>query len=588
MTKQELKDKLTDQCSSDYIINEIIPFAYPFRWLRINATVKKSPEESLLQIYLVLIRTILVGYSREDELFKFLGLNEENIIVRELDVLRQWGYVDVTLGNWEVTELGKLFIKDSGILYILEEEEFDFLVDAINKEIIAKDFVLHSRMESKKELEPEYSFDHKSPKMLYGRSTEIIDMYNKQHKVVEEETSAIIQAKNKNAYLIDYDKKKILYDEKKYNDYYLVEYIPRKGQEFDSDPYIEIRNYNDASLDKRITKILSGKYPKIVQSLTDSPRKEFDKIVEGNTETRKGFEIPEVQSVNTNLQNIGIWESQEKFKDVLKTAKWKILIESPWIRQETADYIPAIKEALKRGVMVVILYGEESHEESHQVIVDKFRLLVKNYKKQFHLIHLPTHLNNIDNDSLTGTHRTLVIKDTEFYIQGHFNLLFLKKQENQQIANEENYWSKYKVADKWEEVFNYYQLDEKILSYEKPKCIGKKSRPENNKQESSSNNQASRQQNSRKHDSRSQDRIIKDRAARLKRKKSESSPNNQVSRQQNSKQQNSRSQDKKATRKRQGQRKANNTRAKQNSIGDNSHIKVQNGSSLESEFLKYR
>jgi hypothetical protein len=40
--------------------------------------------------------------------------------------------------------------------------------------------------------------------------------------------------------------------------------------------------------------------------------------------------------------------------------------------------------------------------------------------------------------NLTGTHRKLVIKDNDYYIQGSFNFLSFGKNERQQVANEES------------------------------------------------------------------------------------------------------------------------------------------------------
>ena len=63
-------------------------FAYPYRDVKINATVNKSPEESIQQIYSILLRTIQKGFNNEDSLIDFLGLNKEDFILRELCEVR--------------------------------------------------------------------------------------------------------------------------------------------------------------------------------------------------------------------------------------------------------------------------------------------------------------------------------------------------------------------------------------------------------------------------------------------------------------------------------------------------------------------
>src|SRR5690554_1685555 len=133
MDIKEIHKKLVKQCPSDYKINEIIPFAYPFRRIRINATVNKSPEKSIQQVYSVLLRSIQVGYNTEKQIIDILGLHKEDFILRELYFLRERGFADFASGVWLVTEQGEKFITDNSILKVLEEEEYEFLIDAITK-----------------------------------------------------------------------------------------------------------------------------------------------------------------------------------------------------------------------------------------------------------------------------------------------------------------------------------------------------------------------------------------------------------------------------------------------------------------------
>lgn len=54
------------------------------------------------------------------------------------------------------------------------------------------------------------------------------------------------------------------------------------------------------------------------------------------------------------------------------------------------------------------------------------------------MIHLPTHFEEQGNDKMIGTHRKLIIKDNDYYIQDNFNFLSFNKEEGQKIANEES------------------------------------------------------------------------------------------------------------------------------------------------------
>lgn len=446
MDIQEIHKKLDKQCPSDYKINEIIQFAYPYRRVRVNATVNKSPEKSIQQVYSVLLRTIKAGFDKEEQIVDFLGLNKEDFILRELYFLRERGFVNLTSGIWLVTEQGEEFIKDNSILKILEEEEFEFLIDAISNQAIQKNFRLFSDKNIENRLNPEIDFSIKNPELLKNKNEQLSDIYKREN--------------NGKAYLVDYDKSNIKFDKKENHDYYLIEYIPTKEKESELEPYIEVRNTNkDVSKEKRLSKSLSEKYPSILYQFTTSDRTSFAKIEEeNNSELLEEFKIPKSEKEITEMQTLSVWETQEKFKNALKTVKSKILIESPWIKRATLKYLNSIEEALQRNVNIMILYGIESNDEHHYGTMEKLRYLKSKYKMNFNLIHLPTHFQEQGNSKMTGTHRKLIIKDNDYFIQGSFNFLSFNKEKGQQIANEESILIPQNVETKWKNVLKEYNI----------------------------------------------------------------------------------------------------------------------------------
>lgn len=442
MDIKEIHKKLVKQCPSDYKINEIIPFAYPFRRVKINATVNKSPEKSIQQVYSVLLRTIQIGCNTEEQIIKFLGLHKEDFILRELYFLRERGFADFASGVWLVTEQGEEFIKDNSILKVLEEEKFEFLIDAMTNEALQK-FRLFSEEKNENKLQPEFDFRIKSPELLNDKSEQISDIYKKQH--------------DGKAYLVDFDKSNILFDKKECQDFYLIEYIPNVGKENYLEPYIKIRKTDkDYSLDKRLTEILSNKYPSVLYDFTSSERASIAKIEIENTALVNEFNVSDKLQIET--QTLSIWETQAKFEESLKTVKKRILIESPWIKQATLKYIGLMEKALKKGVAFYILYGIKGNDEHHYQAVEKMKDLERRYKR-FNLIHLPTHFENIGNNQMTGTHRKLVIKDSEFFIQGSFNFLSFNKKEGQKVANEESILIAKNTDNKWNSVFKEYEIN---------------------------------------------------------------------------------------------------------------------------------
>jgi hypothetical protein len=453
MEIKEIHRKLDKQCPSDFKINEIIQFAYPYRRIRVNATVNKSPEKSIQQVYSVFLRTIKAGHNKEEQIIDFLGLHKDDFILRELYFLRERGFVDFASGIWLVTEQGEEFIKDNNILKILEEEEFEFLIDAITNDAIAKDFRTYTVKNDANKLNPEINYSNRDPELLDDKNEQLADIYKNQSKG--------------KAYLVDYDKSNIKFDslDKEFRDFYLIEYIPRKEKENELEPYIEIRNTNnDISKENRLTKVLSHRYLELIKNFSNSERTSIIKLQEENAEILEEFDTFEIPKEITETQTLSVWETQAKFAEALINVKQKILIESPWIKRATLKHIESIENALKRNVIVVILYGIESNDEHHFGTIEKLRLLQRKYKKAFHLIHLPSHFEEQRNYQMTGTHRKLIIKDNDYFIQGSFNFLSFNKEKGQKIANEESILIPKNVQKKWESVFNEYEIDKQIIN----------------------------------------------------------------------------------------------------------------------------
>lgn len=233
--------KLAAHCPSDYQINEIIRFAYPYRRIRLKATVNKSPEKSMQQVYTVFLKTVLAGYQKEAEIINFLGLHPKDFILQELSFLSERGYLDFINNNWEVTAAGKAFIADSSILRVLEEEDFEFLIDGITDKAISKDFKTHHSNDAIKKLAPSIAYGYKDPDLLNNKNEQLSDIYK--------------QDNNHKAYLVDYDKSNIQFDsfDKEYCEYYLIEYKPIFEKEEELETYIEIRN-TDKSFSKNVDK----------------------------------------------------------------------------------------------------------------------------------------------------------------------------------------------------------------------------------------------------------------------------------------------------------------------------------------------
>ncbi len=445
MDIKEIYKKLEDQCPSNYRVNEIIPIAYPYRKIIINATVNKSPEESIQQIYAIFIKAIKSGTSTENELTHFLGLDKDDFILRELYFLRERGYLDFISSKWMITDSGEEFIKDNSILKILSEEEYEFYLDAYTDEVLQNDFSFYNDNSIQNKIQPKIDLKIKSPELLKGKSEQLGDIYKKENAG--------------KAFLVDYNENEIKFDKEVFNDYYLIEYIPTREKENELEPRIEIRNKNkEYSLNKRLTKILSQEYPNIIYDFTDSERSVVAKSEQKLTNNDITFErVPTVEN-KSQIETLSIWETKAKFLEAIQSAKEKLLIESPWIKSAALNYIPEIEKALKRKVNVMVLYGIEGNDEHDEKAKKEMKRLEQNFNN-FKLIHLPTHFESTGNKNMVGSHKKLVIKDNEYYIHGSFNFLSFNKNEGQKVANEETLLIRVEVAKKWTQVINQYKID---------------------------------------------------------------------------------------------------------------------------------
>lgn len=436
MTEQEIYQQLSKQSPTGYKLNELIPFSYPVRRIKLELLVNKQPDGSLVKVYNVLLRAIKAGFQTQDKLFEFLGLGAtDEFILRELFSLREKDYINIISEKWILTEGGEQFLNDHSILRIEEEEEYDFLLDGISGEVISLLENKTERNKLTKYLPSQLKLAIKSPDLLENKFQSLADVYKKENE--------------SKSYLISYSADEIKKDYEEWCDYYLVEYIPdRKSNQ---EARLEVRNFQTLRDNKELTSKFNSEYRHFIYTLSNSDRNEFEAL-------REAIEKPIKQEIQeADFSTLTIWETKQKFIDALKSVNEKILIESPWIKRATQEYIPLFQEILKAKKQLVILYGISEKDEHDIQTLDRVKELQQQYKDNFKLIHLPTHFRTIK-VNLTGTHRKLVIKDNDFYIAGSFNFLSFGKNENQHVANEESLLISKDVENKWEQVFKEYSI----------------------------------------------------------------------------------------------------------------------------------
>ena len=448
MNEKEVYKELENKCQSGYRINELIQFYYPVRQIKMNVLVNKNPDSSLVKVYNVILRAIQLGLNTQEKLFNFLGLNKDDeFIYRELYALREKRYVDLVSGKWSVTNAGEEFIKKENILRIEENEDFEFFIDGISGDIMAFEEFEEGEVvrdknigEKEKHLKAKINLPFKSPELVNGKFIQLDDLFKQ---------------KNKDETLISYDPDEIKRDYLAWCPYWLIEYIPENSNT-SSDAKLELRSFNTPSKEiKFLTKRFNEEYQDYIYELSDSDRsniRELPKTVED------AEAIKEASAILSDFETLGIWETKQRFIEALGSVKEKILIESPWIKQATREYVPFFEKILNQKKRLIILYGMADKDEHDYNILKKLEELQKQYSNYFNMIHLPTHFENVDL-RLKGTHRKLMIKDNDYYISGSFNFLSFGKQESQKVSNEESHLIRKKVKEKWESVMKEYSIE---------------------------------------------------------------------------------------------------------------------------------
>lgn len=213
MTEEEIYQKLAKQSPTGYKLNELIAFSYPVRRLKLDVLVNKQPDGSLVKVYSVIIKAIQSGFNSQKTLFEFLGLGEtDEFILRELFSLREKGYLDVVSDKWFVTPEGIAFLKDNSILRSEEQEEYDFLIDAISGEILSNKENHSERNRFQNFIESEIKLGNKNPELIENRFQALADTYKRDNE-------------NK-SYLISYSPNEIKRDYEEWCNFWLIEYIP--------------------------------------------------------------------------------------------------------------------------------------------------------------------------------------------------------------------------------------------------------------------------------------------------------------------------------------------------------------------------
>jgi hypothetical protein len=455
MNEQQIYDKLSREARDGYRVNELIRFSYPVRQVKLLVTVAKPLERSLEGVYRVMLQAIESGFNTRESLYEFLGVSPtDEFLQRELFGLKERGLVNQISNTWVVEKFGRDFLGDGSLVREEEDAVFECFIDRITGKPFPR---LEERLleqAATKSLPP----SEQDPPRNSGQLVERIAPDLKRIHDRNSEDGRI---------LTGYPPEPVESDYFKWVDRWLVEYIPSHGRS--GSALLEVRKAHDLSLDERLTERFKFE-PELLMQLTDSDRAEVE--VAAIARFQEATVLPAITPTKRSEGNQGsakekqpkepkvltIWETKKQFEEALRTVKERVLIESPWIKRVTGDYLQRFSAILQNDKELIILYGMAGKDEHDVEAIRQLEKLADKYPDTFHLYHLPSHLRRIGH-SMTGTHRKLVIKDDDYFMLGSFNFLSMGQKEGQQVSNEQAMLVPTGVKELWQSVTEEYRLD---------------------------------------------------------------------------------------------------------------------------------
>lgn len=452
MDEKQMLEQFRDR-HPGYRLQELVRFGYPMRLLDIDLTINTAPDRSLVSFYQVLLEAIALGYDTKERLFGILGFTAKDaFVLNELIRLRDEGYLDQVSGSWKLTNAGRGFLGNTSVMRVLEEGRLRCALDGFDGSLSATgEEFLEGKRAPELCVKPGIDLPRKSPLLLKGRLRDLDRLFQ--------------AGRQDGAKVEDVGEEAIDEDREIWFERWFLEYAPVEG---DAPPIVEIRRVSDGKLDDRATRNAQEHHVHFLSQLSLSDRGPLSRldprIAEGLINASK--EVQNVEVIRANkadpqneqqVQRLGIWETKEAFAEALKTVKQRILIESPWIKRATRQYLNHFRRILNDRKVIYLLYGIQGQDEHDLETMEELRKMRDGHPQNFYLIHLPSH-PSISGKTFIGTHCKRLIKDDEFYLITSFNFLSKGQRKGQVVANEATVRISVDVAGAWEEVAREYGL----------------------------------------------------------------------------------------------------------------------------------
>lgn len=450
ISDKEMARRFETDMGENFTLSYLKRISFPYYKLRIALISAGKPEKDTQQVHSILLRLVGEGINSEEAIIEFLGLQPPFFVINELYALvREGALVPANKDKYALTAKGDEILNGTAWLSMTETIEYEFVIDGTTGKLFpSREFFSNSG-----ETELVGIFEGARPpfKWLNEHWVELCQIYQNEYAGSE---------------LVDFakDKRSILWGEKFFEDHFVFGYAQKENPH--QPLHFRVRDLNQKQLEDKVpvVKELIGDKSDLLfdEDIADLVM-EYEPVL---SKERDQIEAEKASIASNNYRELKNFEIRDEVIKAIRTAQTAILIESPWIRQATERLLPDLRAFLKRGGKLCLLYGIDGDKRNkpHKSMLAQLETLKSDFRDQFYLVNLPSHFENNFLET-SGTHRKILIKDTELTIKGSYNYLSNNAEEGQKFAAEEATVFMDRSAERWKEIFREYHLAEKFLDF---------------------------------------------------------------------------------------------------------------------------
>ena len=461
-------DKLAEKYAKSVPGKELVHYyeaAFPVYKVILDITMQKEKPIGIIKEFC--LKYVEAGAKTVDNLVNFLGLSK-SVINSNIVQLYQADLIKIDFNNKDIlslTEKGRIALKEAKLI-VPDDISYMFIIDALTGEYQRNESVdtLEFVKRIQRHIIPKYSDRPKIEELDISSIARIISLQQKETESKQLQGILLnineiekIKIEYRNMYILVFADNNgeidiQVYDRQQRVEEYESILLRMIGEKYNILP-LEVKNEN---LDQKDVLEALGN---IVGEDRLKEALETDCIIKDTEKTIKEMEYSihvaqeeyretndpsktqlilqqkeEIEILKRELLNkprmISTYEHRPLMFRALEEVKKQLVIVSPWIKKDAADYEfrQALERVLKRNIQVIICYGitKDEKDRSMQYALN----LLKKLQQQSELG------KNLKLVELGNTHEKVLICDTDFMISTSFNWLSFRGDPNRGFRRE--------------------------------------------------------------------------------------------------------------------------------------------------------